>query len=61
MAVRRVPRSTDGQIDRLAVAGERRRTRAGDVRRGSVERVASAVGDGATAVRVMPEHLLEAL
>ena len=30
---------------------------AGDVREGSIKRVASAVGDGATVVRVVHEHL----
>jgi thioredoxin reductase (NADPH) len=30
---------------------------AGDVRQGSIRRVASAVGDGATAVRLVHEHL----
>jgi thioredoxin reductase (NADPH) len=30
---------------------------AGDVREGSIKRVASAVGDGATAVRLVHEHL----
>jgi thioredoxin reductase (NADPH) len=30
---------------------------AGDVRSGSVRRVASAVGDGAVAVRLVHEHL----
>jgi thioredoxin reductase (NADPH) len=32
---------------------------AGDVRRGSTKRVASAVGEGATAVRLVHEHLRE--
>lgn len=30
---------------------------AGDVRQGSIKRVASAVGDGATVVRLVQEHL----
>jgi thioredoxin reductase (NADPH) len=30
---------------------------AGDVRRGSIKRVASAVGEGATVVRLLHEHL----
>ena len=30
---------------------------AGDVRQGSIARVASAVGDGATAVRLVHEYL----
>ena len=33
---------------------------AGDVRQGSIKRVASAVGDGATVVRLVHEHLREA-
>ena len=32
---------------------------AGDVRNGSIKRVASAVGDGATVVRLVQEHLRE--
>lgn len=32
---------------------------AGDVRHGSIKRVASAVGDGATVVRMIHEHLRE--
>jgi thioredoxin reductase (NADPH) len=32
---------------------------AGDVRKDSIKRVASAVGDGATAVRLVHEHLRE--
>jgi thioredoxin reductase (NADPH) len=31
----------------------------GDVRRGSVKRVASAVGEGAMAARLVHEHLFE--
>jgi thioredoxin reductase (NADPH) len=30
---------------------------AGDVRQGSIKRVASAVGEGATVVRLLHEHL----
>jgi thioredoxin reductase (NADPH) len=33
---------------------------AGDVRQGSIKRVASAVGEGATVVRLVHEHLREA-
>ena len=32
---------------------------AGDVRQGSIKRVASAVGEGATVVRLVHEHLRE--
>ena len=32
---------------------------AGDARHGSIKRVASAVGDGATAVRLVHEYLRE--
>jgi thioredoxin reductase (NADPH) len=32
---------------------------AGDVRHGSIKRVASAVGEGATVVRLLHEHLRE--